>query len=232
MNPPLSGAQVICRYANTLRTMTADSPAATARSPVRVFAEDYGLVVVAGLFAALGVAGIALYVFGDTSDAETLLRRYGLVALLFVFVLEGAMLLYFAPSEALVPAAVTVLARSGEGYDAPTVAAILLVAVAGATVGQTTLFLLAKRGGREWLLARPWFRVDEARLDRFGEAFDTYGVLAVPASNTLLFTRGMLTVPAGVAGMTTRRFVALSALGTLAFELVLAGAAVGVLELL
>jgi len=197
-----------------------------------VFAEDYGLLVVAGLFALLGAAGIALYVVGDTGYAEALLRRYGLVALLFVFVLEGAMLLYFAPSEALVPAAVTVLAQRADGYHVPTVVAILLVAVAGATVGQTTLFLLAKRGGREWLLERPWFRVEEARLDRFVEAFDTYGVLAVPASNTLLFTRGMLTVPAGVAGMGTRRFVALSALGTLSFELLLAGAAVGVLELL
>ncbi|WP_324664930.1 DedA family protein [Haloarcula sediminis] len=199
---------------------------------VRVFAEDYGLLVVAGLFALLGVAGIALYVFGDASYAETLLRRYGLAALLFVFVLEGAMLLYFAPSEALVPAAVTVLAQRAGGYHVPTVAGILLVAVAGATVGQTALFLLAKRGGREWLLDRPWFRVDESRLDRFGAAFDRYGVLAVPVSNTLLFTRGMLTVPAGVAGMTTRRFVALSALGTLSFELLLAGAAMGVLELL
>ena len=212
--------------------MAPDTPEAPARSPVRVFAEDYGLLAVAGLFAVLGAAGIALYVFGDTSYAQSLLRRYGLVALLFVFVLEGAMLLYFAPSEALVPAAVTVLAQRAEGYHVPTVAAILLVAVAGATLGQTTLFLLAKRGGREWLLERPWFRVDEARLDRFGEAFDRYGVLAVPASNTLLFTRGMLTVPAGVAGMTTRRFVALSALGTLSFELLLAGAAMGVLELL
>jgi len=212
--------------------MAPDTPAATARGPLSVFVEDYGLLVVAGLFAVLGVAGIALYVFGDTGYAQSLLRRYGLVALLFVFVLEGAMLLYFAPSEALVPAAVTVLAGRAEGYHVPTVATILLVAVVGATVGQTTLFLLAKRGGREWLLERPWFRVDEARLDRFGEAFDRYGVLAVPVSNTLLFTRGMLTVPAGVAGMTTRRFVALSALGTLSFELVLAGTAMGVLELL
>lgn len=208
------------------------APETTARSPVRAVAEDYGLLVVAGLFALLGVAGIGLYVFGDTSDAAALLRRYGLAALLFVFVLEGAMLLYFAPSEALVPAAVTVLAGRAEGYHVPTVAAVVLVAVAGATVGQTTLFLLAKRGGREWLLDRPWFRVDESRLDRFGAAFDAYGVLAVPASNTLLFTRGMLTVPAGVAGMETRRFVALSALGTLSFEVLLAGAAMGVLELL
>jgi len=202
------------------------------RDGVSVFVEDYGVLVVAGLVALLGVAGIALYVVGDPGYAETLLRRYGLLALLFVFVLEGAMLLYFAPSEALVPAAVTVLARTGEGYNVPTIVGILLVAVVGATAGQTTLFLLAKRGGREWLLDRPWFRVDPARLDRFGDAFDRYGVLAVPVSNTLLFTRGMLTVPAGLAGMGTRRFVVLSALGTLSFEVLLAAGSVGVLELI
>ena len=211
--------------------MATDASEAATRGPVRTFFEDYGLLVVAGLFAALGVAGIALYIVGDRSYAEMLLQRYGLAALLFVFVLEGAMLLYFAPSEALVPAAITVLARTTGGYDLPVIVAILLVAVAGATVGQTCLFLLAKRGGREWLLARPWFRIEEDRLDRFGGYFDKYGLLAVPASNTLLFTRGMLTVPAGVAGMRTRRFVALSALGTLSFEAILAGAAIGVLEL-
>jgi membrane protein DedA with SNARE-associated domain len=203
-----------------------------ADSRMQTLAADYGLLVVAGLFALLGVAGIGLYLAGDGATAERLLDRYGLAALLFAFLLEGAMLLYFAPSEALVPAAVAVLARTTEGYDMPVVAAILLIAVVGATAGQTGLFLLAKRGGREWLLDRPWFRVDEARLDRFGEYFDKYGLLAVPASNTLLFTRGMLTVPAGVAGMDTRRFVALSALGTLSFEAILAAGAIGVLELL
>jgi len=213
-------------------TVATDPGDATAPARARSLVADYGLLVVAALFAALGVVAVALYAFGDRSAVESLLRRYGLVALLFVFVLEGAMLLYFAPSEALVPAAVTVLARTGGGYDLSAVGAILLVAVVGATAGQTALFLLSKRGGREWLVERPWFRVSRSRLDRFGEAFDTYGVVAVPASNSLLLTRGMLTVPAGVAGMRTRRFVALSAAGTLVFETLLAGAAVGVLEIL
>lgn len=203
-----------------------------ADSRVRRLAADYGVVVVAVLFTLLGVVGIALYLTGDGTTAERLLDRYGLAALLFAFLLEGAMLLYFAPSEALVPAAVAILARTADGYNLPVVAAILAIAVVGATAGQTGLFLLAKRGGREWLLARPWFRVSQSQLDRSGHLFDRYGLLAVPASNTLLFTRGMLTVPAGIAGMQTRRFIALSAIGTLSFEVLLAAAAMGVLELL
>ena len=129
---------------------------------------------------------------------------------------SGAMLLYFAPSEALVPVSIGVLA--GGGADWAMVALILAIAVAGATTGQTLLFLLAQRGGRQWLLEKPWFRVSEDRLDRFDGWFHRYGRPAVPVSNALLFTRGMLTVPAGVSEMRVREFAALSALGTLLFE--------------
>jgi len=112
-------------------------------SRIRSLTMDYGLLVVAGLFAILGVAGIGLSLAGDTATAERLLDRSGLAALLFAFLLDGAMLLYFAPSEALVPAAVAALAQTAGGYDLPVVVAILLIAVVGATAGQTGPFLLA-----------------------------------------------------------------------------------------
>jgi membrane protein DedA with SNARE-associated domain len=134
------------------------------------------------------------------------------------------MLLYFAPSEALVPAGVALLADSGVE-----VAVVILVAVGGATVGQFLLFTFAKRGGREYLLEKPWFRVGEDRLDRFDTWFDRWGPLVVPVSNALLFTRGMLTVPAGLAEMEDWQFLALSALGTLVFQTWLALVALGLL---
>ncbi|MEZ3145103.1 DedA family protein [Halobaculum sp. MBLA0143] len=142
-----------------------------------------------------------------------------LVALLGVFVLEGAMLMYFMPSELIVPGSLVLL-----GTEPTTVAAVIGVSVAGATAGQTALFLLAQRGGREYLLEKRWFRVSEESLDRFDSWFDRWGPVVVPVSNTLLFTRGMLTVPAGLSELDARRFVVLSALGTLSFELLLAGA--------
>jgi len=183
-----------------------------------VFLEDYGLLVVAGSFFLLAVAGAVLFLIGDEAFARRLIRRYGLLALVFIFVLEGAMLLYFAPSEALVPAAIGALATTEGGYDWGVVAAIMVVAVVGATVGQTALFLLAKRAGREWLLEKPWFRIEESKLDRFDRWFERWGRPAIPVSNALLFTRGMLTVPAGIAELDVREFVVLSALGTLVFE--------------
>ncbi|PSP47991.1 hypothetical protein BRC75_08120 [Halobacteriales archaeon QH_7_69_31] len=164
-----------------------------------------------------------LYLFADPGDARHLLDTYGLGALFLILVLEGAMLLYFAPSEALVPAGVTLLADGPADHAG--VAAVIAVAVVGATVGQFALFTVAKRAGREYLLAQSWFRISESRLERFDAWFARWGPLAVPVSNALLFTRGMLTVPAGLAEMDDRTFVVLSALGTLLFQTWLAAVA-------
>ncbi|QLG28364.1 VTT domain-containing protein [Halorarum halophilum] len=144
--------------------------------------------------------------------------EYAYLFLFGVFVLEGAMLMYFVPSELIVPGSLVLL---GHGPDR--VVAIIGVAVLGATVGQYALFKLAERGGREWLLKKRWFRVSEDTLDRFDGWFDRWGPVVVPVSNSLLFTRGMLTVPAGLAEMDDRKFVLLSAVGTLCFEAALAG---------
>ena len=142
--------------------------------------------------------------------------EWAYVALFGVFVLEGAMLMYFMPSELIVPGSLLLL---GDGALLP----VLGVAILGATVGQFALFKIAKRGGREYLLEKSWFRIEESKLDRFDGWFGRWGPVVVPVSNALLFTRGMLTVPAGFAGMDDRRFAALSAAGTLVFEVALAG---------
>jgi membrane protein DedA with SNARE-associated domain len=141
--------------------------------------------------------------------------EWAYVALFGVFVLEGAMLMYFMPSELIVPGSLLLL---GDSALLP----VLGVAVLGATVGQFALFKLAKRGGREYLLERSWFRIEESKLDRFDGWFERWGPVVVPVTNALLFTRGMLTVPAGFAAMDDREFVVLSAAGTLVFEVALA----------
>jgi membrane protein DedA with SNARE-associated domain len=189
---------------------------------------DYGVVL---LFAVFAAVGIWLFLNRDSAFLRELLRQYWLPALFAIFVLEGAMLLYFAPSESLVPIAVGLAAGTDVAAGTPAVYAfIIATAVAGATIGQYLLFLLAKRWGRERLLAKPWFRISPSTLDRFDGWFARWGLLAVPVSNTLLFTRGMLTVPAGLAEMDDREFVALSAVGTVVFETALALLTLGVLS--
>jgi membrane protein DedA with SNARE-associated domain len=203
--------------------------AAGVRDRSRRLVVDYGVFVLFGGFA---VTGVWLFLNRDSAFFEVLLERYWLVALFGVFVLEGAMLLYFAPSEALVPVAVGMAAGTDVAPAEPWVYTLIVAtSVVAATVGQYVLFLLAKRWGREWLLERPWFRISDERLRTFEEWFTKWGLLAVPASNTLPFTRGMLTIPAGLADMRDRTFVVLSALGTLSFETVLALLTLGVFEL-
>jgi membrane protein DedA with SNARE-associated domain len=187
---------------------------------IRTFVADYGVFVLAGGVALAAVAGILLFLFGDETLAKQWLDQYGLFALFFIFILEGAMMLYFAPSETVVPVGVTVLAKSPTDYR--TIALIVAVAVIASTAGQYALFLLAKRGGREYLLEKPWFRIDDSSLDRFDHWLERWGPLAIPLSNTLPFTRGMLTVPAGFGEMKDRNFILLSALGSLSFETLLA----------
>ena len=195
-----------------------------ARGAPRRLLADYGVLLIVGVALVAAAVAVGLFLFGDRELVRSLLDRYGLLALFAVLILEGAMLLYFAPSEALVPAGVALLADTSLE-----VAVVILVAVAGATVGQFALFTFAKRGGREYLLAKPWFRVGEDRLDRFDAWFDRWGPLVVPVSNALLFTRGMLTVPAGLAEMADWQFAVLSALGTLVFQTWLALVALGLL---
>lgn len=148
--------------------------------------------------------------------------EYAFLVLLLVFVLEGAMLMYIMPSELIVPGAILLIGNTSRLF-APENLFIIGIAVIGATIGQCVLFMVAKRGGRDYLLGKRWFRISEERLDKFDGWFDRWGPIVVPLSNTMLFTRGMLTVPAGFSELGVRRFVALSALGTLSFEIILAG---------
>ncbi len=201
---------------------------ATEPGTVREFLADNGLLMLTVGIVLAAVVGVGLFFIGNEELARQWLDQYGLLALFLILILEGAMLLYFAPSESLVPLGVTLLAESATDYAS--IAAVIGVAVVGATIGQYALFLLAKRGGREYLLEKRWFRIDESQLDRFDGWFQRWGRVVVPVSNALLFTRGMLTVPAGFAEMDDAEFVVLSALGTLVFQTWLAAAALYAVE--
>lgn len=135
------------------------------------------------------------------------------VVLFAISVLEGAMLLRFMPSELVAPSALALI-----GSSVSDVVAVIAVTVIGTTLGQFLLFCLVRRGGRNYVLRKRWFPVNEARLDRVDGWFERWGAVAVPASNTMLFVRGLLTIPAGLSDMDGRTFVPLSALGSLSFQ--------------
>jgi len=128
------------------------------------------------------------------------------------------MLLRFMPSELVVPSALYFI-----GSSIPDVVTIVGIAVVGTTVGQLILFALVRRGGRDYVLQKRWFPVSESTLDRFDAWFERWGPVVVPVSNTLLFVRGVFTVPSGLSEMRPRTFAVLSAAGSLSFQLLLAG---------
>jgi len=147
-----------------------------------------------------------------------LTSELGLIVLLGLCILEGAMMLRFMPSELVVPVALALI-----GTAPTTVVAVVAIAVVGTTTGQALLFLIIRRGGREYVIERRWVPISESKLDRFDAWFEKWGMLAVPVSNTMLFVRGLLTFPAGLSDMKFRTFVVLSALGSVSFQTILAG---------
>lgn len=145
--------------------------------------------------------------------------NYGLAAVFLVFVLEGAMLLYFMPSEAIIPGALLVL-----GQDPATVASVITLAVAGSTIGQLGLFLATRKYGKEFVLENRFFRLEEKWIQKLEHRFEKYGHLAIVATNTFLL-RGTMTIPAGLSQIKHTRFAIYSATGTLMYAslLTLAG---------
>jgi hypothetical protein len=101
------------------------------RARSRSLVVDYGVFVLFGFFA---VAGVWLFFNRDSVGVEPLLQEYWLPALFAIFVLEGAMLMYFAPSEGLVPAAI-VVARTTDVAPATPAQYVLILGTAVADGG-------------------------------------------------------------------------------------------------
>ncbi|MGM0605593.1 MAG: DedA family protein, partial [Halobacteriota archaeon] len=144
-----------------------------------------------------------------TETAIGVVQTYGLLALLAVFALEGALIGKLIPTRTLFLAAVVLLGGSVVGY-----LSVFAVAVVGATIGQCALF---------GLIRSPY--VDEDRLfdrlylnDRWIETtdgwFERWGLSALLVSNTLPGVRGYLVIPVALSSTPTYRFPAFSIVGT------------------
>ncbi len=148
---------------------------------------------------------------GFESAVLGFLQHYGYVALFVVLALETAMILHFVPGELIVSAATAALAR-----DPLSLALVIAVSTAGATAGAWLLFWATRRGGRK-LLARHgrWIHATPERVERLERLF------AKPAGEVLVFVgrllpiaRAVVSIPAGLAKMDTRKFLVYSAAGS------------------
>lgn len=157
---------------------------------------------------------------GITATALELLSRYGYLALFLFLFLETSMLFPFVPSEVAVPFAAAVLVEDPLSF-------VLFVAsgTAGATLGSYVLYwLFASLGFRALERYGRYVHVSEGRIDRGQELFHRYGESSVLWGRLLPVLRSLVSIPAGLAAMDSRKFVAYSAAGSLAFT-----AAVGAL---
>lgn len=152
-----------------------------------------------------------------------LIRQLGYVGLFAVVLAEN--LFPPIPSEVVLPFAGWEIAR-GELLMIPA----FLAATAGSVTGALILYGVARRGGRQAILATHRVsRVTARDLDRADERFRRHGVWLVLFGRCVPGLRSVISVPAGMAHMHLGLFVALTTLGSAVWNAVLmgAGAALG-----
>lgn len=143
-----------------------------------------------------------------------LVRQYGFLAVFVYMALETAFLLHYVPSEVVVPFAAAELV-----HDPLSFALFVADATAGATVGSLLAYLLFGQYGRGVLERHGrLIHVSPERLEWSEAVFVRYGESTVFWGRLLPFVRAFISIPAGLAGMDRRRFVAYSAAGALVFN--------------
>lgn len=142
--------------------------------------------------------------------AETLgAWTYALVGGL-AFLETGAFVGLVAPGETAIVLG-GVVAAQGE----ISLLVVLGVAWGGAALGDFASFLLGRRLGRRFLLARgPSLGVTAARLDRVESFYERHGAKAIMIGRFIGIIRAVSPFLAGASGLPTRAFLPWSILGT------------------
>lgn len=123
------------------------------------------------------------------------------------------------PSELVLPLAGSLVAGGQLSF-----LIALVAATAGSVVGAWALYALGRFGGRPALLRLgPLLRLDHARLARMEAWFARRGDWVVLVGRLVPGLRAVVSVPAGMGGMPLRRFLLLTALGSLVWNAGLIG---------
>ena len=142
----------------------------------------------------------------------SLIDRAGYPGLFLVMVLGNVG--FPVGTELVVPAA-GALAASGHLSNLWLAAT---VATAGEIVGGAIFYAIGYAGGRPFV-ARwgKYLKLDEKKLDAFHELYERHGNVVVFVCRFLPFVRGVSALPAGVARMQKRYFLAYTAAGSAIF---------------
>jgi membrane-associated protein len=150
----------------------------------------------------------ALTDLSDTLGAWT----YALVGAL-AFLETGAFVGLIAPGETAVVLGGVVAAEGGVSLGP-----MLLIVWLSAALGDFASFMLGRRLGRRFLVARgPRIGVTAARLERVDGFFARHGAKAILVGRFIGIVRAVAPFLAGASGMRLRAFLPWSLLGTLAW---------------
>jgi membrane protein DedA with SNARE-associated domain len=148
-----------------------------------------------------------------TDTTLDLIRLYGPLALCLFTFLESSMLFPFLPSEVVVPAAAALLV-----VDATSLAVFVAAASLGGVVGAYVPYLVFSSAGRtDPAGLAEWIRVSPERVAQGRRWFRRWGQSSVCWGRFLPVLRSVVSIPAGLAGMTPLRFGVYTALGTVGF---------------
>lgn len=120
----------------------------------------------------------------------------------------------------MLPLAGFEVARGGMGF-----AGALVASTAGSLAGASALYAIARRGGRPLVLRlRGMLRLDEAALHRAEQRFARHSSKVVLLGRMVPGLRSIVSLPPGVLRMPFGRYLALTAIGSLAWNALLIGA--------
>lgn len=149
--------------------------------------------------------------------ATETLRAGGAPGLALVMLIEN--LFPPIPSEGVLPYAGFLVSRGELGL-----ASTLAGSTTGSAVGALVLYAMGRWGGRPLVLRfHRVLRITERDLDRADAWFARSGQLVVLFGRMVPLARSVVSVPAGVARMPLGRFILLTTLGSLAWNVLLVG---------
>ena len=141
--------------------------------------------------------------------------EYGYLAVFSYMVLETAFILHFAPSEIVIPFAASHLVT-----DRASFALFLAVTTIGATLGALLAYYVFGVYGEKALERFGHvLHVEEEDIERGQHWFRRWGENSVFWCRMLPVMRAVISIPAGMAEMNVRKFVAYSAVGSAVFNL-------------
>ena len=124
------------------------------------------------------------------------------------------------PSEVVLPLAGFEVSRGNLAFTLT-----VLAATAGSLIGALILYAIGRYGGRP--AVDRWgrvLRVSQHDVDRAETWFERYGDWVVLFSRMVPLLRSVVSIPAGILEMRVVRFVVLTAIGSLVWNILLVGA--------